>query len=118
MKIYAVIEVSNTTDAHVLIQDELEKLIKLSTVESTYSIYHAVGPDAFSEIQNQKRRLAGWVLATSLLNAFMKSQNTDKPWFNTQTRSTSVGDVIEFGNQRFMVTNKGFEILQLPEDTV
>jgi hypothetical protein len=79
--------------------------------DRTFTLYHATGPNAFTEVEDQERKYAGWVRATSLEEAFRKSQNTDKPWFINNCRSTSVGDVIQDGKDRYLVCGSGFKLL-------
>ena len=75
-----------------------------------FNIMHATGPDRFSEVTDQPRKLVGQVEATSLSHAFQKSQNIHKSWNDSKTRSTSVGDVIVDieNNTEHMVCGLGF----------
>lgn len=79
-----------------------------------YHIFHAVSPLRFTEIEIQPREYAGFVNANSLEEAFKLSQ-TD---FNSDwdTRSTSVGDVIQDDDKFFMVCGIGFKELIEPEE--
>lgn len=77
-----------------------------------YHIYHATGEHRFQEVDRQARDYAGFVEASSLEEAFAKSQNLDEPWNPVfPCRSTSVGDVIQDDNGLHMVCNIGFKQL-------
>lgn len=83
-----------------------------------YHIYHSTGRNKFEPVEVQPREYAGFVEASSLEDAFIKSQNLDEPWntFNP-CRSTSVGDVIQSDEGFFMVDGVGFkELIQPQED--
>ena len=74
-----------------------------------YHIFHSVGPRMFSETVKQPREYVGFVEASSLEDAFAKSQNGDNPWNPYQPcRSTSVGDVIQDNSGFYMVLGLGF----------
>ena len=80
-----------------------------------YHIFHSTGPDRFNEVKVQPREYAGFVNANSLEEAFKLSQ-TD---FNSDwdTRSTSVGDVIQDDGKFFMVCGIGFkELIETEKD--
>jgi hypothetical protein len=74
-----------------------------------FHIYHSTGKDRFQEIEIQPRVYAGFVYANTLEEAFKLSQ-TD---FNSDwdTRSTSIGDVIQADDGFYMVLGKGFKLL-------
>jgi hypothetical protein len=78
-----------------------------------YHIFHATGPDKFSEVEIQPREYVGFVEADSLEDAFIKSQNQENPWNPVNPcRSTSVGDVIQNDDGEFhMVLGVGFRLL-------
>jgi hypothetical protein len=74
-----------------------------------YHIHHATGVNRFREIDIQPRSYVGFVQAKSLQDAFVKSQtNFNKDW---DTRSTSVGDVIQDNDGFHMVCGIGFKKL-------
>lgn len=79
-----------------------------------YHIFHAISPMRFTETEIQPREYVGFVNADSLEEAFKLSQ-TD---FNSDwdTRSTSVGDVIQDDDKFFMVCGIGFKELIEPEE--
>ena len=82
-----------------------------------YHIYHATGLDRFTETENQPRYYAGCVIANSLEMAFVKSQNGDWPWnIVNPCRSTSIGDVIQEGDNFHMVASFGFKLLVEPTE--
>lgn len=76
-----------------------------------FHIYHSTGEDRFQEVEKQPRKYAGFVEAENLEEAFRKSQNEDSEWSNYETRSTSVGDVIQDDDKFYMVRGKGFKEL-------
>jgi hypothetical protein len=77
-----------------------------------YHIFQSVGPRRFTETDVQPREYAGFVEATSLEDAYAKSQNVDCDWNPHQPcRSTSVGDVIQDDTGFYMVLDKGFRHL-------
>jgi hypothetical protein len=82
-----------------------------------FSIYQAVGPEKFTETEDQIRIYVGHVEANSFEMAYRKSQNTDIPWnFHNPCRSTSVGDVIECDGKFHMVSGMGFKELVFEEE--
>ena len=77
-----------------------------------YHIFHAVGPRKFTETSYQPREYAGFVEASSLEDAYTKSQNDENPWNpHNPCRSTSVGDVIQDDSGFYMVLGMGFRHL-------
>lgn len=76
-----------------------------------FYIFHAVQP-TFTEEPKQQRKYAGTVVAENLQEAYAKSQNNDRHW-NTKKpcRSTSVGDVIQEGDNNFLITGTDFVAL-------
>lgn len=84
----------------------------MSVLQNKYHIHHSTGINKFEEVEKQPREYAGFVIANSLDDAYMKSQNMEEPW-NTfyPCRSTSVGDVIQDGDKFFMVCGIGFREL-------
>lgn len=79
-----------------------------------YRIYHAAGLCGYMEIESQPRKLVGIVKADSLNDAFKKSQNFDDHWNpENPCRSTSVGDVIQFDNESYIVAGMGFRLLSI-----
>lgn len=87
-------------------------------MSNIFNIYHAVGPDRFTESPDQIRLYVGHIQATSVEEAYRLSQNTEQPWnMNQPCRSTSVGDCIETNNRFFMVCNTGFQELIYEEDS-
>ena len=77
-----------------------------------FNIYHAVGPDKFTETEDQIRIYAGHVEAMSLEQAFIRSQNLEFYWnAESPCRSTSIGDVIETNGKFHMVCSTGFRLL-------
>lgn len=82
-----------------------------------FNIYHAVGPEKFTETEDQIRIYVGHVMTDSLEDAFRLSQNLETSWNpESPCRSTSVGDVIEYNNKFFMVCGNGFRELLEPEE--
>lgn len=82
-----------------------------------FHIYHSTGLDRFTEVENQPRAYAGYVIANSLEMAYSKSQNGDWPWnLLNPCRSTSVGDVIQNGDEFHMVSGIGFTLLVEPTE--
>lgn len=76
-----------------------------------YHILHAVLPSYTDEPQ-QERKHVGSVVAASLEEAFIKSQNLERHWNKHKPcRSTSVGDVIQDGDVDYVVSGVGFNIL-------
>jgi hypothetical protein len=65
-----------------------------------------------TETEKQPRAYAGYVKASSLEDAFIKSQNIDEPWnpYNP-CRSTSVGDIIQDDDNFHIVMKEGFKVL-------
>lgn len=77
-----------------------------------YHIYQAVGPEQFTETENQTRVYAGFVETSSLESAYLLSQNHAEPWNSyNPCRSTSIGDVIQDDKGFYMVCNLGFRLL-------
>jgi len=76
-----------------------------------FHIYHSTGKDRFQEVENQPRVYAGCVMADSLEKAFEYAQNDHVEWSFNETRSTSVGDVIQADEGFFMVCGRGFKEL-------
>jgi hypothetical protein len=85
---------------------------------NVFNIYHAVGPEKFTETEDQIRIYVGHVEASSLEMAFNKSQNLEFSWnINDPCRSTSIGDVIESNNKFYMVCATCFkELVEAAED--
>lgn len=78
-----------------------------------FHILQAVVP-TFDEEPDQYRKPVGVVKATSIEEAYAKTQNLDRHWnYNKPCRSTSVGDVIQVDDQNFLVTNVGFKQIEL-----
>lgn len=78
-------------------------------MKQIYNIYHAIGPEKFTESQDQIRIYVGHVEANSLNQAYALTQNLEWPWnINSPCRSTSVGDVIECDGKFYMVAGIGF----------
>ena len=79
-----------------------------------YHIFHTIIQSRFPERKIQARKYAGFVNANSLEEAFKLSQ-TD---FNDDwdTRSTSVGDIIQDHDKFYMVCGTGFEELIEPKE--
>lgn len=78
-------------------------------MKQIYNIYHAIGPEKFTESQDQIRIYVGHVEANSLNQAYALTQNHEWPWnVNAPCRSTSVGDVIECDGKFYMVAGIGF----------
>jgi len=87
-----------------------------SNIMRQFHIHHSTGKDRFTEVKEQPREYAGYVEADSLQDAFIKSQNcldgSLVDWNKTNPcRSTSVGDVIQDGDDFYLVKNFGFEPL-------
>lgn len=77
-----------------------------------YHIFHAIGSDKFSPVEQQPRSYAGTVYAESLDDAYMKSQNFNGIWNTADPfRSTSIGDVIVDGDTSYMVMPVGFVVI-------
>lgn len=84
-----------------------------------FNIYHAVGPERFTETKDQIRLYVGHVEANSLEMAYRLSQNMEWPWnINSPCRSTSIGDLIECNNKFHMVCSFGFKELFFEEEQV
>lgn len=81
-----------------------------------FHIFHSTGIHRFNEVQVQPRVYAGYVEAESLEAAYCHSQNPGPQWEYANTRSTSVGDVIQDGDSFFMVCGMGFKELVTPEE--
>ena len=83
-----------------------------------FNIYHAIGPEKFTETEEQIRMYVGHVMAESLEHAYTVSQNASESWNESNPcRSTSVGDAIEINNKFFMVSGIGFkELIEPAED--
>ena len=83
-----------------------------------YHIFHAISPLRFTETEVQPRVYAGFVYASSIDDAFFKSNNfDDAPWNEENPcRSTSVGDIIQDNDKFFMVCGIGFKELIQEED--
>ena len=77
-----------------------------------FHIYHSTGKDRFQEVEKQPRRYAGFVEADSLEKAFEYAQNDHVDWCFNETRSTSVGDVIQADDGFYMVCGRGFKLLE------
>ena len=76
-----------------------------------FHIFHAELP-SFTEEPEQKRKYAGCVVAESLEQAFVRSQNLDRHWNQKKPcRSTSVGDVIQVDDTDYLVTGTSFVAL-------
>lgn len=85
----------------------------MSVLQNKYHIHHSTGINKFEEVEKQPREYAGFVMANSLDDAYMKSQNMEEPWNRTNPcRSTSVGDVIQDEDKFFMVCGTGFKELK------
>jgi len=76
-----------------------------------FHIYHSIGINKFEEVENQPRVYAGFVEANSLEKAFEYAQNDHVDWCFNETRSTSVGDVIQGDDGFYMVCGTGFKLL-------
>jgi hypothetical protein len=80
-----------------------------------FHIHHATDPSLrFTETEKQPRVYASFVEAESLNDAFMLSQNDFNPNWSTEDkplRSTSVGDIIQDGDDFHMVLGIGFRLL-------
>lgn len=77
-----------------------------------YHIYHTINKQhSFTEKVEQPRRYIGFVMASSLEDAFTKAQNEDKFYQKYNVRSTSVGDFIQDCNYFYMVKGQGFECI-------
>ena len=83
-----------------------------------FHIFHATGPNRFQEVQVQPRSYAGFVNASFIEEAFELSQNghPSGEWESYDTRSTSVGDVIQDDDKFFMVCGTGFVELITAEE--
>lgn len=81
-------------------------------IAKQFHIYHSTGINKFEEVEVQQREYAGFVIASSIQQAFELSQNVVESW-NTvyPCRSTSVGDVIQDDDKFFMVCGTGFKEL-------
>ena len=77
-----------------------------------YNIFHCMNP-SFNEEFDQLRDFEGVVEADSLEDAYLKTQNLDEYGWNgdNESRSTSVGDLIQHCNsgEVFMVKGFGFK---------
>lgn len=73
-----------------------------------FHIYHATGKDRFTTKKVQPRQYVGFVNAVSLEKAFEYAQNDYIDWTMNEVRSTSVGDIIQDGDQFFIVLGMGF----------
>ena len=81
---------------------------------ATYKIHHATSESMFSHVENQPRILVGQIEASSIDDAYFKTQNWNEPWnMATPCRSTSVGDVIESDEGFYMVCGIGFKLLDV-----
>lgn len=81
----------------------------------SFDIYHSIGQLRFTEAVDQERELAGSVIASSLEDAYLKSQNWSSPWNKkAPCRSTSVGDMITSPQGKFMVKLSGFQKIEEP----
>jgi hypothetical protein len=79
-----------------------------------YTIWHCTTEQRFTEVEEQPRRRIASVNADSLQEAFDNSQNNNDAWFvGANTRSTSVGDVIECDEGFYMVCALGFKLLDV-----
>jgi len=95
-----------------IIDEEWQELFPpVQEEEGQFHIHHATGPLKFTETKSQPRKYVGFVNATSLDEAFKKSQNLDEEW-NPGVRSTSVGDVIQDDDKFYLVKGIGFEELK------
>ena len=65
----------------------------------------------FTETEIQPREYAGYVNASTLEEAFRLAQNGNHAWDCYETRSTSVGDVIQSDEGFYMVCGTGFKLL-------
>jgi len=83
-----------------------------------YHIFHATSPLRFTETEIQPRKYVGFVYASSIDDAFFKSNNfDDRPWNEENPcRSTSIGDVIQDNDKFFMVCGIGFKELIEPKE--
>jgi hypothetical protein len=78
-----------------------------------FKIYHCT-ENRFEELEDQPRKYTDSVHTDNLEMAFRLSQNVIFPWSNQFFRSTSVGDVIQDGDQNYMVCGIGFKLLETP----
>lgn len=74
-----------------------------------YHIYHSTGINIFQEVEKQPRDYVGFIEADSLEDAFKLSQGDINP--DWDSRSTSVGDVIQSDEGFYMVLGIGFQLL-------
>jgi len=85
-----------------------------------FNIYHAIKGNFFADnIPEESYKKVAFLEASSLDEAYAKTQNIDSGWVKnhnvttelTQCRSTSVGDIIYNieENQGYMVKDIGFE---------
>lgn len=89
-----------------------------------YHIFHSTEKEhMFTEEEKQTRKYAGFVMATSLDEAFRLSQNdkeinghSDHWNENSPCRSTSVGDIIQDDQGFHLVMNVGFKFLFSADD--
>jgi hypothetical protein len=90
-------------------KDYQDVTITLAHQPKRYNIFFARDNDQFTEKVSQYRSYAGNVEASSLEEAFAKSQNgNNSDWDDYNTRSTSVGDFISDGENMYMVASQGF----------
>lgn len=81
-----------------------------------FHVYHSIGKNRFQEVENQPRVYAGFVEANSVEEAFKYAQNDNVDYEDDilsfdQTRSTSIGDVIQANDGFYMVCGTGFRLL-------
>ena len=78
-----------------------------------FDIYHSIDVGKiFTEEPTQRRLFVGTVMAISVGEAWLKSQNFSSHWNKKRPcRSTSVGDVIRDGNELHLVKGIGFELI-------
>lgn len=84
----------------------------MNTMEKQYHIFHTTEAKfSFTETEVQPRQYVGYVEADSLEKAFEYAQNDHVDWCFNETRSTSVGDVIQADDGFYMVCGTGFRLL-------
>jgi hypothetical protein len=84
----------------------------------TYHIFHAINKlYVNTEKLEQPRRYVGWVLATDLDDAYIKSQKDFNPDYKRYgARDTCVGDVIQDDQAIYLIINSGFYKISDLED--
>jgi hypothetical protein len=94
------------------------KIVSCNSLEKLFTIHHATGL-YYTEDKIQPRVVVGFIMASSIQDAYIKSQNSyygDGMWNEANPcRSTSVGDMIQEGNEFHLVAGMGFKMLTADE---